>query len=268
MTESPGPYDAPTPRRFYIHDDISEAVSEIFGADSIVADRVTELFGLMEDRDPERVRVLTVDEQIEALVTSEHNSGGPYDLTLGIGAAGERVAQQLHERAGWFPHIHRIDVTRQEDGHGGYTVVSTSSTSLEDQLANLEGAESIAIVDDSVFSGATMRTVLTALPPGALEKTHAFCLQCVAESLGGVRELCPVSAGFQAEGHILEDVSFINASGLVTRVGIRQPGGRSMAFYERPEWIHAWFPGYGDEVITLARKLNEFLEPEGGEVLW
>ena len=53
MTESPGPYDAPTPRRFYIHDDISEAVSEIFGADSIVADKVTELFGLMEDRDPD-----------------------------------------------------------------------------------------------------------------------------------------------------------------------------------------------------------------------
>ena len=151
MTQSPGPYDAPTPRRFYVHDDISEAVSEIFGVDSIVADRVSDLFYLMTNSAPERVRILTVDEQIEALVTSEHNSGGPYDLALGIGAAGERVAQQLHEQAGWFPHIHRIDVTRQEDGHGGYTVVSTSSTSLEDQLANLEGAESIAIVDDSVF---------------------------------------------------------------------------------------------------------------------
>ena len=268
MTQPHGSYDAPTPRRFYIHDDISDGVNDIFGADSIVADRVSDLFDLMTGSAPERVRILTVDEQIEALVTSVHDSAGPYDLTLGIGAAGERVAQQLHEQAGWFPHIHRIDVTRQEDGQGGYTVVSTSSTSLKDQLANLEGAESIAIVDDSVFSGATMRTVLTALPPGALEKTHAFCLRCVAESLETVRELCPVSAGFQAEGRILEDVSFIKVSGLVTRVGIRQPGGRSMAFYERPEWIHAWFPGYGDEVITLARKLNEFLEPEGGEVLW
>ncbi len=268
MAQSPGPYDAPTPRWFYIHDDISALVSDVFGPDSIVAARVSELFRLVAGREPERVRVLTADEQIEALIASAQHSVSPFALTLGIGTAGERVAQQINERSGWFPHIHRIDMARQEDGRGGYTVVSTSLSPLEDQLTGLEEAQSIAVVDDTIFSGITMQAVLTALPRGALQKTRAFCLRCVGESLEAVRKLCPVSAGFQAEGHILKDVSFINASGLVTRVGIRQPGGRSMAFFERPEWIHAWFPGYGDEVITLARGLNEFLEPEGGETLW
>ncbi len=268
MAHSPGPYHAPTPARFYIHDDISDAVSEIFGTDSIVAERVAELFRLIAEHDPERVRILTVDEQIEALVASLGAETVPaYALTLGIGVAGERVARQLHERAGWFPHIHRIDVTRQEDGNGGYTVVSTSATPLAEQLVGLDEAESLAIVDDTVFSGVTLRAVLTALPPGALPRARAFCLRCVDESLEPLRSLCRVSAGFRAEGRILEDVSFINASGLVTRVGIRRTDGRSLAFHERPEWIHAWFPGRGDQVIALARSINDFLEPEGSEAL-
>ena len=45
-----------------------------------------------------------------------------------------------------------------------------------------------------------MRTVLGALPKGLLERTHAFCLRCVAESLDSIRALCPISAGFAAPG--------------------------------------------------------------------
>ena len=268
MTDSPGPYAAPTPRHFYIHDDVTDDVNEIFGPDSEVAALVERLFQTMSSREPERVRILTLEEQIEALIAGEKPTVRPAELALGIGAAGERVAMQLHERAGWFPHIHRIDVTGREDGRGGYEVVSTSGTPLADQLAGLGDVESLAVVDDSIFSGLTMRSVLKGLPPSVLARTQAFCLRCVKDSLELLQDLYRVSAGFCASGRILEDVSFINASGLVTRAGIRQHDGRSMAFYERPEWMHAWFPGYADEVTALARKITDFLTPEGGEVLW
>ena len=59
----------------------------------------------------------------------------------------------------------------------------------------------------------------------------------------------------------MDEVSFINASGLVTRVGIRRAGRAPLVFFERPEWVRAWFPGYSDEVIELCSRLNALLEP-------
>ena len=59
---------------------------------------------------------------------------------------------------------------------------------------------------------------------------------------------------------MLDDVSFINASGLVLRVGIRRRGRPPLAFFDRPDWIRAWFPGRDGEVIALCRRLNALLE--------
>jgi hypothetical protein len=60
---------------------------------------------------------------------------------------------------------------------------------------------------------------------------------------------------------LLEDVSFINASGLVRRGAIRRADQPPLAFYERPEWMRAWFLKDADEVTArcaaLARLLGE-----------
>src|SRR5207245_3698500 len=99
------------------------------------------------------------------------------------------------------------------------------SAPLTSQLAAIADADSVTVVDDTVFSGDTMSAVLAALPPR--ERTlHAFCLRAVAESLARVARLSPVTAGVAAPGRILEDVSFINASGLVRRGAIRRAGRR------------------------------------------
>ena len=104
--------------------------------------------------------------------------------------------------------------------------------------------------------------MLGALPEPLLARTHAFCLRCVADSLDRVRELCPVSAGFEAAVKILRDVSFINFSGLVMEVGIRQAEGPPLAFFQRPPWMRSWFQGYADQVVELSRRLNTMLAPE------
>jgi hypothetical protein len=254
------PYAAPTPRILYIHDDISDYVSRQQGQTSSAWHLTGELFALV-CREPERVVLLTLESQIAALIT--HSKHAPFVLAIGIGRAGERVAQQLHVRTGWFPRVSRVDITREEDGRGAYNVVTTTGIALARQLPALDTIPSLALVDDTVFSGLTMRTVLLALPAEVRARTQAFCLRGVAASLAGIAALCPIDIGFAAPGRLLDEVSFINASGLVMRVGIRHAEQPPQAFFERPMWMHAWFPGYADQVIALCQRLNAILEPDG-----
>ncbi len=256
--------DTPTPTRLYIHDDLLADVRERCGAQSVAAALAQELMTLAQ-RDPERVTVLTLPEQIEGLVA--RGAPGPFSLAIGIAPAGERVARQVHARAGWFPVVRRVDLVREEDGRGGYTVVSPTGVPLLEQLGDVERAPSLAIVDDTIFSGITMRQVLEALSPAQRARSHAFCLRGVEESLAPLRALCPVTAGFTAPGRLLDEISFINASGLVRRGSIRRTGLPPLAFFERPEWMRAWFLGRAEAAIDLCRRLNLLLEPTGAPSL-
>jgi hypothetical protein len=197
-------YAAPTPHVFYIHDDLSEEVWRRHGAGSLAFRLTQELFTAVR-REPQKVVVLTLEEQVTRLLAQGEHA--PFAMTVGIGRAGERVASLLHARTGWFPVVRRVEVTRQEDGQGGYNVVSLTERPLAAQLQGLGGYPSLAIVDDTVFSGLTMRTILRALPAAVLAHTHAFCLRGVAESLPSIRVLCPLSIGFAAPGRILDAVS-------------------------------------------------------------
>jgi len=254
------PYAAPTPLAFYIHDDLSEYVARKHGQASRAWQLTQHLFELV-CKDSRRVTLLTLELQMTQLL--EQGAYDAFALAIGIGQAGERVAQQLHARTGWFPRISRVDITREEDGHGGYNVVTTSGIPLERQLPVPGTVSSLAVLDDTVFSGLTMRTVLLALPPEIRARTQVFCLRGVAASLERISTLCSVVAGFAAPGRLLDEVSFINASGLVMRVGIRHPDQPPQAFFERPMWMHAWFPGYAEEVIALCQRLNAILESDG-----
>jgi len=255
-------YEQPTPRLLYVHDDLTAEVSRHEGAGSPAAALARDLLALLA-RDTERVRILTLAEQVERVLSQGDHP--PFSLALGIGAAGQRVAQALHARAGWFPRIRRIGLTREEDGRGGYRVISTEAGDLGAQLGGVADCASLAVVDDTVFSGLTMRALISALPEPARRRTHAFCLRGVTDSIATVAALCPITAGIAAPGRRLDDVSFINASGLVRRVAIRRPGQRPLAFFDRPEWIRAWFPGRHAEVLALCGQLNLLLEPVGGD---
>jgi len=250
-------YAQPTPRRLYVHDDLTDEVARREGVGSPAAALARDLLALLA-RDAERVRILTLGEQVERVVAQGGHA--PFALALGIGAAGQRVAETLHARAGWFPRVRRIGLTREEDGRGGYRVVSTEAGDLPAQLDGATDCASLAVVDDTVFSGLTMRALIGALPEAARRRTHAFCLRGVAESIAAVAALCPITAGIAAPGRRLDDVSFINASGLVRRVAIRRSGLSPLAFFERPDWIRAWFPAVHGEVLAVCERLNALLD--------
>lgn len=252
-------YAQPTPRVLYVHDDLTDEVARHEGATSPAAGLARDLLALLA-RDAERVRILTLGEQVERVVAEGDHA--PFALALGIGTAGLRVAAALHARAGWFPRIRRVGLTREEDGRGGYRVISTEAGGLAAQLDGVADCATLAVVDDTVFSGITMRALIEALPEAARRRAHAFCLRGVAESIAAVAAaLCPITAGVAAPGRRLDDVSFINASGLVRRVAIRRAGQAPLAFFDRPEWIRAWFPGAHAEILALCRKLNALIEP-------
>ena len=242
----------PVPRTLYVHDDLSDEL-RARGDDSPARRLGQALFGRLR-RDSERVVILTVAEQIDGLVArGEH---APFAATVGIGRAGVKVAETVHARAGWFPSIHRVDLWREEIDDGGYVLSGPEPPAA--RLAALASADSIAVVDDTIFSGLTMRAVLAALPRVA--RVHAFCLRAVAESLPSVAALAPVTAGFAAGGRILDDVSFINASGLVKRGAIRRKDRPPLAFYERGEWMAAWFPADHEAITALCRELAAELD--------
>ena len=253
-----GAYAQPTPRLLYVHDDLSAEVTERFGPGSEAAALTRALFDLV-GRDGERVAILSLADQVERVIAQ--GSHAPFDLALSIGPAGERVARTLHARTGWFPRRREVGLTREEDGGGGYRLVSTTGAPLGAQLVGVETAGSLAVVDDTIFSGLTLGGVLRALPPALLARTHAFCLRGVAASAAAVATLCPLTVGVAASGRLLEDVSFINASGLVVRGSIRRDGRSPLAFFERADWIRAWFPGRDGAVIETCRRLAGLLDP-------
>lgn len=258
MAEDGGAYAQPTPRTLYVHDDLSDEVAAATGPTSPAAALARELLALLA-ADRERVRVLTLAEQVERVAAQGPHA--PFELALGIGNAGERVARALHARTGWFPRVCRVGLTREEDGAGGYRLVSTGPASLDAQLEAARDCGSLAVVDDTVFSGLTMTGVIQALDGPQRARTRAFCLRGIAESIATVAALCPITVGIAAPGRRLHEVSFINASGLVRRVAIRRPGRPPLAFFDRPEWIRAWFPSRHADVLALCRRLSALLEP-------
>ena len=242
----------------YVHDDLTDSVRARHGEDSPATALAAEILALVR-RDG--IVVLTLGPQLDALLAQGPHA--PFELALGVGPAGERVARQIHARAGWFPAIRQVDLTREENAAGGYAVVPLGGVALVAQLAGVESVRTLAIVDDTIFSGQTLRTLLQALPAAARGRAHVFCLRAVAESLSPLAAVCPVSAGFAAAGKLNEEVSFINASGLVRRGSIRRAGLPPLAFFERPEWMRDWFGGAAAALIERCRRLNALLEPDG-----
>jgi hypothetical protein len=245
------------PRMLYVHDDLSDEVYERYGDHSRVFALTRQLLSRVA-RDAGRVIILTLGEQLDALI--DRGPHRPFERAIGIGRAGALVAHQIQARTGWFPRIDRVDLAREEDGCGGYRLISLRGPSVDAELHSLPRDTALAVVDDTIFSGLTMETVLRALPARSRRGTRVFCLRGVGESVERLRALCPVSIGFEAPGRLLQDVSLINASGLVRRGSIRRAGRPPLAFFERREWMAAWFPEDVDEIVRLCRALNRSLD--------
>jgi hypothetical protein len=249
----------PTPATLYVHDDLLPALRARVGDEAPATKLARELLTRVAG-DGNGVVILSLESQLDAVIARGPHE--PFDAAVGVAAAGERVASQLHARTGWFPLIHRVHVTRLENA-GGYVLDTPGRPALAAQLAGLDLGGRVAIVDDTVYSGLTMRAVVSALRAPVRAHAEIFCLRGVADGVATVAALCPITAGFVATGRRDHDVSLINASGLVRRGAIRRAGAAPLAFFERPEWLRAWFPGRDGAVLSLCRDLHALLDEAG-----
>ncbi len=95
-------YAAPTPKVFYIHDDLSEYICQRQGEASPARQLTHELFALVR-RDPSHVVVLTLEWQIARLLA--HGTYTPFALTIeSVGPVNAWPNNSTREPAG-FPRL-------------------------------------------------------------------------------------------------------------------------------------------------------------------
>jgi hypothetical protein len=198
------------------------------------------------------VVLMDAHESLEELASNETHPA--FDLALGLGSSGKKVAEALQFRTGWFPHIVQVDIARQELAVGGYEMRYDIASLLD--LINKAEIRSLAIVDDTIYSGQTMACIFGALPSVLRANVRIFALQSMVESLPALESFAPVSVGRRIDGRLGIDSSIIRASGLFERGSIRRKNKPVMAFYQRPEWIREWFPKNGNKIIAICHSLN------------
>lgn len=211
----------------------------------------TRLLGELQQalRENSNVCFIDVNQQINRLAQKTPHT---FEITLGIGSSGYKVAQLLNKQTGMFPDIKMLSITRKEISKGMYKIVS--SPSLAAQLEHASG-KSLALVDDTIYSGQTLEYILKKLPLYQRMKTQILCLQAVQETSTTLRAYCPVLVGFEISGKIEKEVTIIKFSGLFEKGAIRSTQGE-LAFYQREEWMRSWFPHNSDLIIVLCRQLS------------
>jgi hypothetical protein len=237
----------PTPTTLYIYNDLPyfPPPSSAERWQAILGDLVRVL------RAQPHVRFLEVAALVESLAAS--GAAGPYTRALAIGGSGRRVAELLQARTGWFGAISTVPLSRHERADGSYAIV-VAGGDTESELAKAAGR--VAIVDDTLYSGLTVRWLLARLPAYALPEV--LCLQAVQSALLELSAQCPVFAGVQLPGERETDLSVIKASHLFEPGAIRGEGG-DLAFYERRVWLDAWFPDSAEEIAALCAHLRALL---------
>ena len=163
MGEVGGAYAQPTPRRLYVHDDLTGDVAREVGPASPAAATARELLALLA-RDRARVRVLTIAEQVDAVVAQ--GSHAPFEIAIGIGSAGQRVARTLHERVGWFPCIRRVGLTQPTGADDDQEGIAPGDRLLQDPAKIPTERNRIYIFEFIVWFKRTLEPIVDTIGKG------------------------------------------------------------------------------------------------------
>jgi hypoxanthine phosphoribosyltransferase len=189
-----------------------------------------------------------------------------YTVTLAISDAGYEIAERLQSYTGKLGKIRTLHIERREVAKGTWKVISTIDKTIEEQLQGIRGKK-IAIVDDTIYSGVTIKALLPYLQAFEKEDLHIFSLIALSDSLKFFKRYATVFPYISLEGKQEKDVSIIKASGLFMNGAIRTVDGQSYAFFHRPEWIEAWFPKNAKEIFLLCQLLYDLSIKKEGKQL-
>lgn len=243
-----------TPRNLYVYNDFSHYML-MRGNEETYTSLTAQLTQVL--RANEHVTFIDIDRQIQALASQSITR--PSSTALALGKSGYRVALALHEHTGWFSSIQPFAVARRETCDGSYQLISTNHLTLQQQLQAVS-RESLAIVDDTIYSGLTMYSLLTLLTTNDQQCSHVFALCATSASLAVLAPFCPVTTALELKGKLDEEVSIIRASHLFMPGAIRRENAPELAFFQRPSWIKAWFSGSFETILAICEQLY-MMEP-------
>ncbi len=242
----------PTPKLLYVHDNLTPFVKTRFGKNSLEYE-TAQLFIKHIEVQP-HTKVGNLEEELAGLISQ--STPEPFDITFGFGHKGEEIAQLLHGRWSAFPNIQRLDITRiEKENDNGHILVSKTNESIEDQIAKADDFDSIALVDDVLFTGFTMHSVMELLDLEGKD-CHLFFTRGIEETKEEFEKMgCKVHLGVSLPGKIEVDSSTISIMNLITEGAIRTPTG-DLSYCDRSEWMEAWFPDRADTIKYLCQALT------------
>ncbi|MFA7682496.1 MAG: hypothetical protein WCX61_05725 [Candidatus Peribacteraceae bacterium] len=247
----------PSPQLLYVHENLLAHVRERFSIHSTEY-QLANAFIAHVAAEP-NVQMGTLEEELAALIAQ--GTPEPFDVTLGFGRKGERIAQLLHEQWGSFPNIHRLEITRIEKADGsGHELISKTDVSVVDQIAALGDFTSVALVDDVLFTGFTVSEVLKLLPKKHVERCHFFGTRGMAQTARKLeRNGCKTWLGVSLEGEPEVDVSTISSMNLITKGAIHSPTEGDITYCQRQEWVEAWFPQRTSNIVDLCEVVTNLV---------
>jgi hypothetical protein len=137
----------------------------------------------------ENVVMRTLDELVALFPAIDR---GPFGSTIGIGESGTRVAEAMNNKTGLFPHIRPVPLRRVFPNGGEPVVTVLDGRPIQEHLVGLK--PDLAIIDDTLWSGRTLITLLDALPPAVAKDAQVYCLQAAESGLRNIRARCRVTA--------------------------------------------------------------------------
>ncbi|MBU0458134.1 phosphoribosyltransferase [Patescibacteria group bacterium] len=247
----------PTPKLLYVHDNLTPFVRERYGENSTEYDLSKRFLKYVQSQP--HVKIGTIDEELSGLIAQ--TCPLKFDVTFGFGYKGEEIAELLHGRWGSFPNIIRLDITRiEKEGSKEYVLVSKTDKSIEDQIAETGDIRSCALIDDVLYTGFTMKSIIEKLPMDKIESCHLFFTRGLTETKKEFEDMgCTVHIGMPLAGKIEVDASTISTMNLITEGAIRTNDG-DLTYCDRPQWMEAWFPNDTDIIMHLCQSIMHLLK--------
>lgn len=200
------------------------------------------------------VVITDIKRQIEKIATNRSYS--PFDVTIAIGNAGTRVANLIHKKANIFPNIVSFKISRYELPNGKFEISEKDLSPLLKYFKK-NNFSKISIVDDTLYSGLTLKSVINCIPKMQRKDINIFLLQGLSSSIANFRSKYNVNVALEISGIPEIDVTIIKASGLFTKGAIRPENTTPLAFFQREKWMREWFPNNWKGIIKLCQKIEK-----------
>lgn len=210
---------------------------------------------LQELAKQKNVRMRKLDDFIN--IFSQKFSFPAFAHTIGIGDSGVTVARAINEKTKWFPSISTVPLRHLFFPDGDSDVIVAGKGRLIDYLDKVNVP--LAIVDDTLWGGKTLMTVIDELPSKILPETRVFCLQALRSGIQKIQSYCPVTAAVIVNGSSENEATIIKASELFRKTNLSVGDQPYNGYSDYPGHMKLWFGAQAMSINRLAHTIQRLL---------